>query len=77
MKVILCFLALTLAHAAKPCLFLTGGSGYLGRNIIREFTKKGIRVHAIGRSPAALKAIQEEGGGNHIQLGRVTVVNLM
>ena len=37
-------------HESSRTLFLTGGSGYIGRNIIRSFVEAGFRVRALARS---------------------------
>ena len=42
-------------------VFVTGGSGYLGRNVIRRFVGKGIPVHAIARSEKSSNVIKELG----------------
>ena len=42
----------SLEHSVKR-VFVTGGSGYVGRNLIRKLVADGISVHAIGRSEAA------------------------
>lgn len=39
-------------------LFLTGGSGYLGRNLIRHFVAQGLPVHAIARSARARGVVE-------------------
>ncbi|MDM0029943.1 NAD-dependent epimerase/dehydratase family protein [Variovorax saccharolyticus] len=39
-------------------LFLTGGSGYVGRNLIRHFTGLGVEVVALARSDAARRTVQ-------------------
>ncbi|MGH8528785.1 MAG: NAD-dependent epimerase/dehydratase family protein [Nevskiales bacterium] len=38
-------------------VFVTGGSGFVGRNIIRALVARGDRVHALARSDAALQAV--------------------
>nr|WP_216295708.1 NAD-dependent epimerase/dehydratase family protein [Delftia acidovorans]MCA1071723.1 3 beta-hydroxysteroid dehydrogenase/Delta 5-->4-isomerase [Delftia acidovorans] len=42
-------------------LFLTGGSGYVGRNLIRHFVSQGVEVIALARSPAAQDTIRASG----------------
>eukprot|EP00940_MAST-03C_sp_MAST-3C-sp2_P003076 g3076.t1 len=42
-------------------VFLTGGSGYLGRNLIRFFVENGVRVHAIVRSETSEKTVASLG----------------
>ena len=42
-------------------IFLTGASGYVGRNLIRHFTARGIAVVALVRSPAAAALVTELG----------------
>ncbi len=46
----------------KPCIFVTGGSGYVGRNLIRQLVSRGETVHAIGRSATARTTITTAGG---------------
>ena len=36
-------------------LFLTVGSGFVGRNLIRHFTVRGVEVVALARSPASAR----------------------
>ena len=43
--------------STKPELFLTGGSGYVGRNLIRHFTAAGWRVVALVRSAQAAEVV--------------------
>jgi nucleoside-diphosphate-sugar epimerase len=42
-------------------VFVTGGSGYLGRNVIRELVARGDQVHALARSVRAASAVEELG----------------
>ncbi|WEK02800.1 MAG: NAD-dependent epimerase/dehydratase family protein [Candidatus Devosia phytovorans] len=42
-------------------IFLTGGSGYVGRNLIRQFTARGIAVVALVRSPASAALVTDLG----------------
>lgn len=42
-------------------LFLTGGSGYVGRNLIRHFTSLGVEVLALARSAEACRAVEALG----------------
>ena len=42
-------------------VMVTGGSGFLGRNVIRRLVAKGATVHAIARSDKAQKAVEEVG----------------
>lgn len=42
-------------------VFLTGGSGYVGRNLIRHFVARGATVRALVRSDAAADIVQELG----------------
>eukprot|EP01060_Flectonema_neradi_P017358 TRINITY_DN2425_c0_g1_i1.p1 TRINITY_DN2425_c0_g1~~TRINITY_DN2425_c0_g1_i1.p1 ORF type:complete len:445 (+),score=95.74 TRINITY_DN2425_c0_g1_i1:100-1434(+) len=42
-------------------VFVTGGSGYLGRNVIRRLVSKGVPVRAIARSQQSSKVIEELG----------------
>lgn len=44
-----------------PRLFLTGGSGYVGRNLIRHFTARGWEVVALARSPASAEVVRALG----------------
>lgn len=48
------------ALAPGPCspIFLTGGSGYLGRNLIRHFVAAGCEVVALARSPKAADVVR-------------------
>lgn len=48
---------------SKPTttLFLTGGSGYLGRNLIRHFTAQGFGVVALVRSDKAAETVRALG----------------
>lgn len=45
----------------NPVAFVTGGSGFLGRNLIPYLVAHGWRVKALGRSDGALKAVQSVG----------------
>lgn len=45
----------------KPRLFLTGGSGYVGRNLIRHFIAKGFEVVALARSERSLQIVKTLG----------------
>lgn len=42
-------------------IFLTGGSGYIGRNIVRHFVALGVEVHAIARSARAYDLLRSLG----------------
>ena len=42
-------------------VFLTGGSGYLGRNLIRFFVENGVEVHAIARSEKSERIVKHLG----------------
>lgn len=48
---------------ARPVssLFLTGGSGYVGRNLIRHFVSRGIEVIALARSAEAAEVVRALG----------------
>jgi len=53
-------------------VFVTGGSGFLGRALIREFVARGCKVRALARSDAAREAVRLAGaqpiaGGLHSQ----------
>lgn len=53
-----------LSFATKPPfrrLFLTGGSGYVGRNLIRHFVAQGVEVMALARSEQARATVQALG----------------
>lgn len=41
--------------------FVTGGSGFVGRSLIRSLVKDGTQVHALARSQAAADAVAREG----------------
>ena len=41
--------------------FVTGGSGYVGRNLIRQLCARGDAVVALARSPVSMKAVGELG----------------
>lgn len=51
------------ASAPGPCLpiFITGGSGYLGRNLVRHFVDAGCEVVALVRSAEAARIVQALG----------------
>jgi nucleoside-diphosphate-sugar epimerase len=42
-------------------VFVTGGSGYLGRNLIRELVSRGDQVHALARSDQAAETVEALG----------------
>jgi len=42
-------------------LFVTGGSGYVGRNLIRHFTSLGVEVRALARSAEACDVVEAAG----------------
>lgn len=42
-------------------IFITGGSGFVGRNLIRACVVRGDRVRALARSPAAQEAVRALG----------------
>ncbi|MGV8955315.1 MAG: NAD-dependent epimerase/dehydratase family protein [Cypionkella sp.] len=42
-------------------LFITGGSGYLGRNLVRHYVARGIPVIALARSDAAAASVSQLG----------------
>ncbi|MBI1682307.1 NAD-dependent epimerase/dehydratase family protein [Caulobacter hibisci] len=42
---------------APTRLFLTGGSGYVGRNLIRRFVADGVQVVALARSPETIATV--------------------
>lgn len=41
--------------------FVTGGSGYVGRNLIRHLVSQGVAVRALGRSDASRRAVAAVG----------------
>ncbi len=43
-------------------VFVTGGSGFVGRNLIGALTTDGIEVRALARSDAAARTVNEAGG---------------
>jgi nucleoside-diphosphate-sugar epimerase len=45
----------------KAPVFVTGGSGYVGRNLIRRFVANGHPVRALARSPASAKLVEAQG----------------
>src|SRR5438128_1624082 len=42
--------------------FVTGGSGFLGKNLIRGLVQQGHSVRGLARSPAAASAVRTAGG---------------
>src|SRR5690606_8798123 len=42
-------------------IFLTGGSGYVGRNLIRHFVGRGVAVTALARSSKSERVVAELG----------------
>jgi nucleoside-diphosphate-sugar epimerase len=44
-----------------PSAFVTGGSGFVGRALIRALRARGIEVRALARSTAAITAVQRAG----------------
>ncbi|PLR20000.1 epimerase [Caulobacter zeae] len=46
---------------APSRLFLTGGSGYVGRNLIRRLVADGVQVVALARSAAAVETVRDLG----------------
>ncbi|MCA8897200.1 MAG: SDR family NAD(P)-dependent oxidoreductase [Hyphomonas sp.] len=42
-------------------ILVTGASGYLGRNIVRDFVARGIAVRGLARSDSSAKAVEELG----------------
>lgn len=41
--------------------FVTGGSGFVGRNLIATLRSRGVEVHALARSRVAMRAVQAVG----------------
>ena len=41
--------------------FVTGGSGFVGRNLINELVSRGVTVHALARSDAAAETVESHG----------------
>src|SRR5688572_15494079 len=41
--------------------FVTGGSGYVGRNLIRQLVRRGDEVRALVRSPGSARVVGELG----------------
>jgi nucleoside-diphosphate-sugar epimerase len=48
-----------MAMAQNKCVFITGGSGYVGRNLIRRFVSEGYRVRALARSDSAARIVTD------------------
>ena len=42
-------------------ILVTGASGYLGRNIVRDFVARGVAVRGLARSDSSAKAVEELG----------------
>ena len=42
-------------------IFLTGGSGFVGRNVIPKLCQSGYTVYALARSPEALEKVEAAG----------------
>lgn len=53
--------AATDKHVSFPRIFLTGGSGYVGRNLIRHFVARGSVVTALVRSEASAEIVRALG----------------
>ena len=49
------------ANQPKPRLFLTGGSGYVGRNLIKHFIAMGFEVATLARSERSLQVVKALG----------------
>jgi uncharacterized protein YbjT (DUF2867 family) len=47
--------------AATTTAFVTGGSGYVGRNLIRHLVARGDKVRALARSESAAQLVQALG----------------
>lgn len=48
-------------NASEVSFFVTGGSGFLGRNLIRRLTAAGRRVSAIARTDVAVATVEHAG----------------
>lgn len=46
----------------ERCIFITGASGYVGRNLVRYFTDQGLAVIGLTRSAHGADVIQRAGG---------------
>ena len=46
---------------ALKCAFVTGGSGFVGRNLIAALRAREVEVRALARSPVAAAAVKEAG----------------
>jgi nucleoside-diphosphate-sugar epimerase len=46
---------------ASRAVFVTGGSGYIGRNVLRELARSGHRVRALARSAASADVVSKLG----------------
>lgn len=55
-------------------VFITGGSGFAGRNLIRACVGRGDRVRALARSPAAQEAVRAL-GAEAVDAGDLDQVN--
>jgi nucleoside-diphosphate-sugar epimerase len=53
--------AATTKHVPFTRIFVTGGSGYIGRNLIRHLLAKGIEVVALARSDASVTRLRQMG----------------
>jgi len=57
----------TMQHEVPPAfelaqrLFITGGSGYVGRNLIRHFVAKSVEVVALARTPHSAELVRSLG----------------
>ncbi len=56
-------------------VFVTGGSGFVGRNLIRELVRRNINVRALSRSETASKML--EGLGAEVVFGDLDAVDVM
>ena len=56
-------------------VFVTGGSGFVGRNLIMALVERGAEVHALARSDAAAEAVQLAGA--HPVRGDLDAVEVM
>ncbi|MBI1321492.1 MAG: NAD-dependent epimerase/dehydratase family protein [Candidatus Hydrogenedens sp.] len=49
--------------------FVTGGSGFVGRNLIAELKRQGVAVAALARSDSAAQAVRDAGADEAVRAG--------